>query len=58
MPTEELLRSLQELSAQELENLLRRRRVEDAALNVLWPAARVREREQLRQQRRESARGR
>lgn len=52
MPTtEDLLNSVQRLSADELEALLAKRRAEDKALRVLWRAALAREREERRQAR-------
>jgi hypothetical protein len=49
--TEELLQTVQQLSAHELEATLRKRQAEDKALRVLWRAAVAREREERRQAR-------
>jgi hypothetical protein len=49
MATETLLKSVQRLSAKELERLLNKRQAEDKALRVLWRAALAREREERRQ---------
>jgi hypothetical protein len=51
MPTEDLIHSLQELSASALEQLLNKRQAEDKALRVLLRAAIAREREERRQAR-------
>jgi hypothetical protein len=54
MPTEELIESLHQLSAKELEELLHKRQAEDKTLRALWRAAVGRER-QARRQAREAA---
>jgi len=51
MATEELLKSVQRLSAKAIGELLDRRQAEDKALRVLWKAALAREREERRQRR-------
>jgi hypothetical protein len=52
MPDEKsLIESVRQLSAEELEQLLRKRKADDAALRALWRAALSREREQRRQER-------
>jgi hypothetical protein len=51
MPTAELIKSVQRLSAKEIERLLQQRHAEDKALRVLWRAAIAREREERRQAR-------
>ena len=51
VPTEALLKSVQQLSAKALEKLLQKRQAEDKALRVLWRAALAREREERRQAR-------
>jgi hypothetical protein len=55
MAVEEVLQSVQQLSAQELERVLQKRQAEDKALRVLWRAALTREREERRQAREEAA---
>jgi hypothetical protein len=57
MLTDDLLNSVRQLSAKELEALLDKRRAEDKSLRVLWRAAAAREREERRQAR-EMPRGR
>jgi hypothetical protein len=49
MPTDDLIQSIQQLSAKELESLLQKRQAEDKALRALWRAAVAREREERRQ---------
>jgi hypothetical protein len=49
MPTDDLIKSVQQVSAKELEALLQQRHAEDKALRILWRAAVAREREQRRQ---------
>jgi len=51
MPETALIESVNKLSAKELDDLLKRRKCEDAAIRVLWRAAYAREREERRQQR-------
>jgi hypothetical protein len=51
MDNDKLIESLHKLSAEQLGKLIEKRRAEDRALNVLWRAARAREREERRQQR-------
>jgi hypothetical protein len=55
MPHDDLIRSVQSLSAKSLEKLLLTRQAEDKALRVLWRAALAREREERRQAREEAA---
>lgn len=49
MAIEEILKSVQKLSAAELEALLQKRQAEDKAIRTLWRAAVAREREERRQ---------
>jgi hypothetical protein len=51
MPTDSLIKSIQELSAKDLETLLQQRQADDKALRTLWRAALAREREERRQRR-------
>jgi hypothetical protein len=53
MSPDDLIRSVQNLSTDDLEKLLQKRQAEDKALRVLWRAALAREREERRQQREE-----
>lgn len=46
MPSNDLLKVIQNLSSKELEALLQKRQAEDKALRVLWRAALSREREE------------
>jgi hypothetical protein len=55
MPPCDLIDSLRSLSAEAIENLLRKRQAEDKALRVLWRAALAREREERRQAREAAA---
>jgi Arc/MetJ family transcription regulator len=54
MPLDELITSVQQLSAKELEKLLQKRQADDKALRTLWRAALAREREERRQAREEA----
>jgi len=49
--TEEILKSVQQLSAADLEALLQKRQAEDKALRALWRAVLAKEREERRQRR-------
>ncbi len=49
--TDDLLKSVQQFSATDLETILAKRQAEDKALRVLWRAALAREREERRQAR-------
>jgi hypothetical protein len=51
MQTDQLVQSIQQLSAKEIETLLHQRQAEDKALRVLWRAAVAREHEERRQSR-------
>lgn len=51
MLTEDLLKSVEALTAKQLEDLLAKRHAQDKALRVLWRAALAREREERRQAR-------
>jgi hypothetical protein len=51
MQTDQLINSVQQLNAKEIETLLQKRQAEDKALRVLWRAAVAREREEHRQSR-------
>jgi hypothetical protein len=51
MATEEILKSVTQLSAADLEAELQKRQAEDKALRALWRAARAKEREEQRQAR-------
>lgn len=52
MPVENsLIETVRQLSAKELEQLIRQRQADDKALRVLWRAALAREREERRQAR-------
>ena len=46
---DQLIESLRQLSAKDLETFLRERQADDKALRVLWRAAVAREREERRQ---------
>ncbi len=46
-----LVKSISQLSAKELERLLLHRQAEDKALRIIWRAALAREREERRQER-------
>lgn len=50
-PTDELIKSVQNLSAKELESALQRREAEDKVLRTLYRAVRNRERKAARQER-------
>jgi hypothetical protein len=51
MQTEQLVKSVQEVSAKEIETLLQKRQAEDKVLRALLRAAIAREREERRQAR-------
>jgi hypothetical protein len=53
MSPDDLIRSVQTLSTDELEKLIQKRVAENKALHVLWRAALALEREERRQQREE-----
>ena len=55
MIADSVLKTVQQLTAKELHDLMERRQAEDKALRVLWRAALAREREERRQKGRGSS---